>query len=216
MTMEYNVEKLKEIYKKALLFSVQARMLKQDLTQNNRAFMKGMLKAKIKNVGKLLGWDYFLDWRNQNGEILDISLYSLFRIKRTINDITLTDEKFKLLGNFASISAITNISIFMNLINGLSLFKGKLYACLDRQKENNILRIYVKGDILDNIFVFIRYYKLINMPIGTITTFTKIPEDKQILLMPDGEMDYSNEYQQNLVFLRYIFFVLFVQHQLFL
>ena len=53
MTMEYNVEKLKEIYKKGLLFSVQARMLKQDLTQNNRAFMKGMLKAKIKNVGKL-------------------------------------------------------------------------------------------------------------------------------------------------------------------
>ena len=199
MTQEYKYEKLHEVYKDALLSNVEARMIKQDLTKDNINMFKGFLEAKINNVGWLLGADYIGDWRSQTGDTLDVSLFFVFRIARQIpeTDIILSDEEFIMLGNFAALSATANLSKFKNILEGISIFP-ELFVTTTRQKGNNILFFFQKEGIdLGNVFLFVKYFNLLPHSIGTIILFKEVDFNKNILLMPDGEMDYSKEQNWN-------------------
>ena len=134
----------------------------------NRKILKSLIVPMLNR--SVIGYQHFFNYKDQSGEILDMAIYALLRIKRSFLNITLSDENYMKLVNFA-------IGIRMIDTNNVQAIAEQIEKHLTKnfyvitQSQQTLYITFLEDDLLQGLI----YYKLIPDNICSNTYILNIP-----------------------------------------
>ena len=150
-----------------------------------RAFVYPMFDAT------LIGYEYQDDWENQTGKEKEDAIYRVFRIKRTFQGITMTDEQLDMVANFAEAIRMINVGDISEVAEAIEKNITNEFAIFSSARE--VLYILYTDDVVVKALI---YYKLIPTSVASNTKILAIPKEFKGMklwlwgIVPQGTSDY--------------------------
>lgn len=161
----------------------------QYINKYNTDILKTLIRPLFN--ASLIGYEYQDDWENQDGQEKDDSIERVFKIKRTFNGITLTDEEFDKVANFAQAIRLINTNNLVEIVEVIEKYATDEFAVFSSAREVLYI-LYIEENVVEALI----YYKLIPTNVMSRTTLLRIPPEykgKKLYtwgVVPEGYTEY--------------------------